>query len=911
MALATGTRLGPYEILSAIGAGGMGEVYRARDTRLDRTVAIKVLATSFAADPQLRDRFEREARAISSLNHPHICTLFDVGHQDGVDFLVLEYLEGETLAERLARAGALDPHEALQIAIHVCDALDKAHRSGIVHRDLKPANVFLVGGRGTSAAPIAKLLDFGLAKSAAPVVAASGLSMLPTTPPNLTAQGTILGTFQYMAPEQIEGFEADARTDIFAFGALVFEMLTGRTAFEGKTRASLLGAILKDEPIAVSRIQPLAPAGVDRIISTCLAKDADDRFQSARDLLRDLKWVASGSSDAAVSIATRPARSNRVAWLIAVLTTIALIVTAFLAMRRNGEVARLAAPVQFTIAPPENGSFGGPAAGGTGVATQLAVSPDGRNIVYTARAPSIYQIWLRPVAALAARPIPGTEGGAFPFWSPDGRFIGFFAGGKLKKVQIAGGPPIVLSDAPDGRGGTWNRDNVILFTPGTADTGIFRVSSGGGVAAVVTTLDPTSRETNHRWPHFLPDGRHFLYTATTGTCCPASKPSIIKIASLDPAESTITLLQAESSAAYGSGHVLFARDETLMALPFDPGARQTTGDAFPLAEHVSMEGSRYVGASVSENGTVVYASGGLQASQQLTWFDRGGRAIAPLGAASPYLNLALSSDERRVAVTLGTGNPENVDIWILDITRNVLSRLTFDPGTDASPVWSGDGTHIAFAGQRSGKFFLFQKLINGTAADESLLEGPRLMTPTGWSRDGRFIAYTVGTASALPLRSDVWILPLFGDRKPFPLTQSAFNETSGVFAPDGRWIAYTSDEGGQPNIYVQPLPSVGGGGKYQVSRDGGAYPVWRADGQELFFLGLDGTLMAVPIHAADQFEAGVPEALFLTGAARFNNSQVYAVTRDGKRILVNARPQQSSAARLLTVIVNWTAAIQK
>ena len=363
--------LGVYEIVALVGAGGMGEVYRARDTRLDRTVAIKVLAASLAADPQLRERFEREARAISSLNHPHICTLFDVGHQDGVDFLVLEYLEGQTLAERLARGGGdaegvpLQPKDALQIGVEVCDALDKAHRSGIVHRDLKPANVFLVRSGGASAPPIAKLLDFGLAKSAAPVVATSGLSMLPTTPPNLTAQGTILGTFQYMAPEQIEGLEADARTDIFAFGALLFEMLTGRPAFEGKTRASLLGAILKDEPPPVSRVQPVAPAALDRIISTCLAKDPDDRYQSARDLLRDLTWVASGSSDGAgARTVTPPARSNRVAWLVAAVSTIALIATAVIALRRAGEVTPAAGPVQFTIVPPENTSFGGPRAGG-------------------------------------------------------------------------------------------------------------------------------------------------------------------------------------------------------------------------------------------------------------------------------------------------------------------------------------------------------------------------------------------------------------------------------------------------------------------------------------------------------------------------------------------------------------------
>jgi eukaryotic-like serine/threonine-protein kinase len=902
VSLSPGVRLGAYEIVALVGAGGMGEIYRARDTRLDRTVAIKVLAAALAADAQLRERFDREARAISSLNHPHICTLFDVGHHDGVDFLVLEYLEGKTLADRLAEGGgmALEPSEALKIATEICDALDKAHRTGIVHRDLKPANVML-----TKAG--AKLLDFGLAKSAAPVVATSGLSMLPTTPPNLTAHGTILGTFQYMAPEQIEGFEADARTDIFAFGALLFEMLTGRTAFEGKTRASLLGAILKDEPPTVSRVRPVAPAALDRVISTCLAKDPDDRYQSARDLLRDLRWVASGSSDAAAGqTVASPARSNRVAWLIAAISTIALVVTAVIALRRAGEVIPAAGPVQFTIAPPENASFEGPTGGGTGTAAQVAVSPDGRNVVFVARAKSGYQIWLRPVAAVAARPIPGTEGGAFPFWSPDSRFIAFFAARKLKKVPIAGGPPTVLCDAPAGRGGSWSRDNVILFSPSIID-GLFRISSVGGSPAVVTTPDPATGETSHRWPHFLPNGRHFLYSATTGTCCPALKPGLVKVASLDPADAAVTLFEADSSASYASGHLFFrSRDgDSLMAQPFDLDARQLKGDPFLLVEHISSEGSRYVSASVSQDGTLVYGQGDSLAAEQLTWLDRGGRALATVGDPAPYLSLALSPDERRIAVGLGTGTPANRDIWIIDIARNVSSRWTFDAGTDESPVWSPDGTRIAFQGQRSGKVSLRQQLISGTAADESLLDDPSDLSlgPSDWSADGRFIAYTSTSSGS----SDVWALPLFGDRKPFPVVRTPAQETSAVFSPDVRWIAYATNETGQGNIFVQPFP--GTGGRHQISREGGGRPVWRADGKELFYVGADGTMMSVPIDTTNQFNAGVPQALFST-TVRVGANQRFAVTKDGKRFLISAPPQQSRVAPI-TVLTNWTAAIQK
>ncbi len=898
MSLSPGVRLGAYEIVALVGAGGMGEIYRARDTRLDRTVAIKVLAASLAADAQLRERFDREARAISSLNHPHICTLFDVGHHEGIDFLVLEYLEGNTLAERLAHDGggaALDPSEALKVAMEICDALDKAHRTGIVHRDLKPANVMLTKGG-------AKLLDFGLAKSAAPVVATSGLSMLPTTPPNLTAQGTILGTFQYMAPEQIEGLEADARTDIFAFGALLFEMLTGRTAFEGKTRASLLGAILKDEAPAVSRVRLGMPAALDRIISTCLAKDPDDRYQSARDLLRDLRWVASGPSDGVVAQTVAPARSNRLAWLIAAVLAIALVATAVIALRRAGKVMPAAGPVQFTIAPPENTSFGGPPGGGSGAATQVAVSPDGRNVVFVARSQSAHQIWLRSIASLDARAITGTEGGAFPFWSPDSRFIGFFAAGKLKKVSIAGGPPIVLCDAMGGRGGSWSRENVILFTPSQAD-GLLRVSSDGGAPDIVTKLDPSTGETSHRWPHFLPDGRHFFYTASSGGCCPPAKPGTVRMGSLDPAEAAITLFQAESSAAYAAGHVLFFRDEALMAQPFDLDARQPKGDAFQLVEHVSYETTRYVGASVSQDGALVYGQGD-SLIEQLTWFDRGGRTLATVGDAAPYLSLALSPDEHRVAVGLGTGSPANRDIWIIDVARGVRSRLTFDPGYDLSPVWSPDGMRIAFMGTRSGKFSLRQQLIDRTAADELLLESSeRGPGPRDWSADGRFIAYVLDSTGD----SNIWILPLFGDRKPFLLVQTPFAESSPVFSPDVRWIAYTSNEGGQNNVVLQPFP--GPGGKYQVSTSGGGQPVWRADGKELFYLAADGTMMAVPIDATGQFNAGVPQALFPT-RARPGVNQKFAVTKDGKRFLVSTTPQQSGAAPL-TVVLNWTAAIQK
>jgi eukaryotic-like serine/threonine-protein kinase len=617
---------------------------------------------------------------------------------------------------------------------------------------------------------------------------------------------------------------------------------------------------------------------------------------------------ASESSDAIGARAqavSPPPRSSRVPWLVAGVLAIGLITVTVIALRPDGGLTSTAGPAQFTIAPPENASFGGPSRPGGGTATQLAVSPDGRYIVFVARATTAYQIWLRPVSTLEATPIQGTDGGAFPFWSPDSRAIGFFADGKLKRVQITGGPPIVLADAPAGNGGSWSRDDVILFAPGASQTGLWRMSSAGGIPTVATTLDKTAGEDVHRWPHFLPDGRHFFYTAVTGPCCPASTPSVIRITSLDRPGDDVTLFQAESAVSYASGHLIFASDETLMARPFDPEARQLLGDAFPLAKHVSTEQSRYIGVSVSANGTLVYGQAGPDLARQLTWFDRSGRELGTLSEPALYFGLALSPDERRVAVTLETGAPSNIDIWLIDIARNIRSRLTVHPGQERSPVWSPDGTRIAFQSSRSRQpIAMRQTLSDVMGTDELLVEGRGnfTMTPSGWSPDARFIAYTTRG-------SNVWILPLFGDRKSFRFADTAFTEASAVFSPDGRWIAYTSNEGGQLDVYVQSFP--GPGTKSQVSRNGGSHPVWRPDGRELFFLGPDGTMMSVPIGNGRSFDAGLPQALFRANVWTLARNQVYAVTKDGQRFLVTATPQKSSGAAPLTVVLNWTATLNR
>ncbi|HZR22578.1 MAG TPA: protein kinase [Vicinamibacterales bacterium] len=888
MPFESGVRLGPYEIVAPLGAGGMGEVYRARDTRLDRTVAVKVLPPQLAADPELRERFEREARAISSLNHPHICALFDVGRDNDVDFLVLEFLEGHTLADRLTK-GALPVDEAVRIAIQICDALDKAHHAGIVHRDLKPANVMLTKSG-------AKLLDFGLAKAAAPVVTTSGLSMLPTTPPNLTAQGAILGTFQYMAPEQIEGLDADTRTDVFAFGALLFEMIAGRPPFEGKTRASLLGAILKDAPPPLH----VAPQ-LNRIISTCLEKDPDDRYQSARDLLRDLRWAAEAKSTANAVVASQAPRARVAAALL--LLTIGTAAGVWVASRSRPVTGM--EPIQFTVAPPDNQTFGGASSGGTGDATQLALSPDGRHLAFVARDGDRQRLWIRSASSVTPRALAGAEDATFPFWSPDSRQVAFFAAGKLKKIAVAGGPPVVLCDAPSGRGGTWSRDNVILFASSGTDGLIHRVSAAGGVPNAASKFDAAYGENYHRFPSFLPDGRHFLFTAAVGACCPPTKAAQIRIGALDTNE-TSTLFQVESSVQYASGHLFFVRNGTLMAQPFDASALKLTGDAFPVAEQVGSEGSRYGSFSVSDNGVLAYGPGATFSTLQLTWRDRSGRTIATVGEPAQYMDVSLSPDDRHIAVTLPSASGDDRDIWIVDSQRGTTSRLTFDPGLDVQAVWSPDGTRIAYESTRDGRPVIRLKNAAGTSTSEVLVQGDALLyQPSDWSRDGRFLLYRQSVPGT---SSDVWVQPLFGDRKPFAFVRTEATEYGAVFSPDGRWVAYQSNETSTTEVYVQPFPPTGA--KYQVSRNGGSQPEWRHDGKELFFRAPQG-LMAVPVDgAATQFEAGIPHVLFATNMVGSITGRAYAVANNGERFLVVSSADRS-VVKPITVLVNWLSAIQK
>jgi Tol biopolymer transport system component/tRNA A-37 threonylcarbamoyl transferase component Bud32 len=897
MAILPGKRLGPYEIHSAIGAGGMGEVYKARDTRLDRTVAIKVLSTHLADRADSRERFEREAKTIASLNHPHICTLFDTGHQDEIDFLVMEFIEGDTLAQRLQK-GPLPIQQALQYAIEIADAMDKAHRKGITHRDLKPGNIMLTK-TGT------KLLDFGLAKLAPSPAPATPDSQLPTMKDAITEQGTILGTLQYMAPEQVEGKEADARTDIFAFGVVVYEMATRKRAFEGKSRASLMAKILETDPPPMSSLQAMTPPALDRLVKRCLAKEPDRRWQTASDLCEELKWIAEGGSQAGTQagVATarrRPLLDTRLAWAVATVFFLAALgLGTFAYLRSAPEHART---VRFPVFPPDKWSIAGTGAVTTGASAPVAISPDGKRIAFAASGEEgKYLLWVRSFDSLDAQELAGTEGVSSPFWSPDSRTLGFFAGGKLKKIDVSGGPPITLCDAPDNRGGAWNQDGVIIFAP-TNTSALQKVSASGGAPTAASVLG--TGELGHIRPNLLPDGRHFLYS-TIGPHPGSGGP--IYLGSLDSPERKLLFNATSANAVYSQGFLLFLRETTLVAQPFDARRLTLTGDAFPIAEHIRTSTSTqpYAYFSASPNGALAFQTGSTSANLRLLWFDRTGKQIGVLGDPAAYLSLELSPDGARASVSIPDEAGKGRDIWIYDVARGLRTRFTFDPADEVDSVWSPDGSRIVFDSRRKSSFDLYQKASNGGGSEEILLGDNLDKSPESWSPDGRFILYSSSSASR---NNDLFVLPLSGDRKPFPLMQNRFNEPDGRFSPDGRWVAYTSNESGRYEIYVASYP--GPGGNWQISTAGGTYPRWRHDGSEIFYVAPDNELMAAEVKSkATGFEVGAVKPLFVGRILTRGNYQ-YDVSPDGQRFLVATVPDQA-VSEPITVVLNWTAGLKK
>jgi eukaryotic-like serine/threonine-protein kinase len=877
MALAVGAHLGPFEILSAIGAGGMGEVYRAHDTRLDRTVAIKILPS---ADPDLTARFAREAKTIAALHHPHICTLFDVGRQDGTDYLVLEYLEGETLATRLGR-GSLKLPEALKIASEIADALATAHRADIVHRDLKPANVMLTKGG-------AKLLDFGLAKLR-PIQAGglAGLSGLVTQPTPLTGQGRIVGTLQYMAPEQLEERDVDARTDIFAFGAVLYEMLTGRRAFEGNSPASLIAAILGATPPPVSTRLPLAPRALDQIVAVCLAKDPDERWQSAVDLRRQLNWTSDlGSGNdvqSSIEVGHR-LRQTAAAWILGIVIGAVIASSAvFLWIRSRTPISRSVTKSVITLP-------AGTRLSGDPLRATVAISPDGRTIAMAAEVGNSSQLYLRPLNSIAAVPIAGTTGAAIPFFSPDSQWVGFGTSAQLRKVALSGGAPQVICEARGGvRGAVWGEDGTIFFSAGVGG-GLWRVSANGGTPEMVTAPDSDHREKSHRRPALLPGEKAVIMTVGTAdiTSFDDARIDVVTLAT----GKRKTIIQGGMDAQYlSTGHLVYARAGSIVAVPFDVARLEVTGPPSAVASDVSTYPDfGYANFSVSHDGSLLYLPGGARPWETaLVWVDRQGRSQPVTEVRRAFDYVSLSPDGQHIALQI---DQATVEVWVYDLARGTFSRLVhgWDNG---GPLWSPDGKRVTFESDRWTSHGLFWQLADGSGPAERLTaDVPDYVSPESWSPDGRLLVFTQNKRGD----GDLWVWSAT-DRKSFPLVETPAFESNARISPDGHWIAYQSNQSDRFEVYVRAFP--GPSRTWQVSVEGGRAPVWARNGRELFYRN-DNVMMAVDVSTRPVFTAGRPKRLFEGSYLRDTGS--YDIAPDGRFLMIKYEPQ---ALTELVVVQNW------
>ncbi len=889
MVLTSGGRLGPYEIIAPLGAGGMGEVYRARDTRLERTVAIKVLPSHLSDNPDLKQRFEREAKAISQLNHPNICTLYDVGHEENTDYLVMEFLEGESLAERLKR-GPLPLKEIIAIGCNIADALDRAHRAGIVHRDLKPGNIMLTKSGS-------KLLDFGLAKAAvigasagsgsAPLLSAA-MTMTSPSPEHLplTRQGTLVGTVQYMSPEQIQGGEADARSDIFAFGAVLYEMATGKRPFEGKSQIKVASAILEDEPQPVSAVLKTSPPALDRLVRTCLAKSPEERFQSALDVKLELKWLSS------VQPGTEPDRRRFAGWVgyvaLAAIASIAVVAAIIMWTRFTQPPPRA---MQFTAALPLS-------------ARSMAVAPNGRTVALAAYREDIHKVglFLYEIGTTDAKPLAGTSGATFPFWSPDGRAIGFFAAGKLKRFDLDSASVRTLCDAPNGRGGSWSKTGVILFTPiGTLNGGLMTVSENGGTPIKLNYPDASNDENTFRWPVFLPDGKHYVFLA--GNIRGDTELNKLYVGSIDNQHEKRFLTKTIYNGGYANGYLFFVRDGAVQAQQLDLSTYQLTGDVVRVFDNVKLQ-SRIMQAAFAVSGDVMVAQTAGEASvSRLTWYDRGGKIVSDSVPPDAYSNLVISPDGKSVAIDKTDTSNDNTDIFIYDLARSSFRRLTFDPAIDAVPVWSPDGGRIVFGSSRGRNFSLFIKPADGSQSERLLMPNSGVDSlPLDWSRDGRNFLYL-----AVP---DLYVYS-FADGKSRLFLKANASLNNAHFSPDGKWVAYSSNESGRWEVYVTSFPDARG--KWQVSTNGGEECRWRADGKEIYFLSPDAKLMAASVDTKTEFESGTPTVLFQADPReRVATTEViiYDVSRDGQRFLMNTNYNDGSA-HPMSVVLNWKSEMKK
>jgi Tol biopolymer transport system component/tRNA A-37 threonylcarbamoyl transferase component Bud32 len=902
MTIASGTRLGPYEVLSLLGAGGMGEVYRAKDAKLAREVAVKVLPEDLLEGEERKQRFEREARLLAALNHPGIAAIYSFEEIPGSSpsssrhILVMELAAGEGLDKKIS-AGPLPLEESLSIARQMAEALEAAHERGIVHRDLKPANV-VVSDEGR-----VKLLDFGLAKAFENENGSSPeISHSPTLTARATAAGVILGTAAYMSPEQARGKPVDKRADVWAFGVVLFEMLTGKRLFQGETVSDTLAAVLRD-PVDFGKLPPSTPPSVRVLLERCLERDPKQRLQAIGESRIALERTIAGSSGVRAGLlreAPPVARASRTAlilpWALAAACAAAAGALALNARAPEARVYRAA------INPPEGTVFvldttqPGPA----------VLSPDGRKLAFTARgADSKVRLYVRPLDSTEAQPLPGTEGAQYPFWSPDSRFIGFGADQKLKRIEAAGGPPSVLCAVTDfPKGGSWSPRGVIVFAPASGSP-LHVVSENGGESKPVTTLDAKRGDNSHRLPFFLPDGIHFLFLARLANAQTAEGNQIL-VGSLDGGEPK-PIVRSPAAAEYASGRLLFLRDRALMAQRFDPSRLTLEGEPHPLVENVSiLTGAAKANFSASQAGVLVAQTGAaVVLGAQLDWTDAAGKSLGALVDRAAYDEVAISPDGRSVAVTAIDLKAGTHDVWICDVARNLKTRFTFEPGEELTPRWSPDGRSVVYVSSRGAQQGLYRKRVEGSGVEELLYTSESVKLPSGFSPDGKLLAFTeLGADTSF----DVWILPLTGDRKPYPFLKTGFAETGAVFSPDGKWLAYASNESGRFEVYVTPFP--GPGRKWQVSAQGGGYPAWRQGGREILYQELQSNrIFSVPVafrgdtpdfgKAAELFVATPPLAGI---AARFDS------TADGKRFIV-IRPNQAREGGALTLVVNWPATL--
>jgi serine/threonine protein kinase len=892
VSLSVGQKLGPYEVIEKAGAGGMGEIYKANDPRLNRTVAIKVLPSNIAGSPELRERFEREAKAISSLNHAHICTLYDIGNENGVDYLVMEFLEGETLSERLTK-GPIPYEEVLKISIEIASGLDAAHHQGLIHRDLKPGNIMLTQEG-------AKLLDFGLAKLQLNQTDQNISAITQTTP--LTGANTILGTMQYMAPEQLEGKEADVRSDVFAFGAIMYEMATGKRAFEGSSNATLIASIIGQEPMSISAVIPTTPPLFERLVKKCLSKEPRKRWQSVSDLSDELRWISQGGSQIGLPAHVAAKRKFKfdLARVIGALTILSTLAFAYLYYAEKTK-PQPPKPVLKTTILPDKGSELGNFAGG-----DVSISPLGDKVAFVAKdsLDNNYKLWVRSLNALAAIPLKGTNDATFPIWSHDGEYLAFFMDGKLKKILSTGGPVLTICDAANGRPGDWNKDDIILFTPDFKGP-IYSVSASGGEPAQLTSLDTANGDFTHRYARFLPDNDHFVFFNRKESNSGGEKDAIC-LSSLS--DTSIThLFYAKSNADFANGNLLFMRDNILMSHGFDPDMVEFIGNARPIAEDVSFDKGFSRGVfTVSRNGHLFYRKGEVNNGSYLKKYTIENQDVDTLTEMVEFNSFSLSHDNRYVAAEVEDPQTSESDIWIYDLQRSINRRFTFSSESDWFPFWSPNDSQIVFVSSRNDFTGIYIKDTYGTQPPTLIDSTDSNFLIWDWTLNNKYIVYSEFEPSS-QLSIKIYSVDNPNHFNDSIYLDTEFNEGACRVSPDGRWIAYTSNESGKFQVYVSTFPTHTV--KWQVSSANGIFPKWSKDGKKIYFIDLDNMVYLAEVDGGgSSFEVGKVKPLRKIN--QFVAAPGFEIFDDLEHLLTIESEDQSEIDEMIHVL-NWYEELNK